>query len=226
MIPLKDENSSDTFPIFTIGLILANVLVFIYQISLVSQHIDLTKIFGLRPALLIREPDTLHYSTILASMFLHAGILHLLGNMWFLWIFGKSVENALGHFRFLLFYFLSGIGASIVYIVMNTHSTIPTIGASGAISGILGAYILLFPSARIVTLIPIFFFFQVIRIPAFFFLGIWFVYQFIGGTSDTLHTGGGVAWFAHVGGFLTGMVLVKIIPKRKRFSNSRQPSYE
>src|SRR5208283_2870980 len=119
-----------------------------------------------------------------------------------------------------------GIGAAIVHIVMNTHSAIPTLGASGAISGILGAYIILFPSARIVTLIPIFFFFQIIRIPAFFFLGFWFIYQFMGGTSEGLNTGGGIAWFAHVGGFITGMVLVKIIPKRRKFSNSRQHSYE
>src|SRR5208283_4674664 len=179
MFPLKDENPSQTFPVFTLGLILVNVLVFIYQIGLLSQHIDLTKVFGLRPALLLHEQDFLHYATILASMFLHAGILHLLGNMWFLWIFGKSVEDALGHFRFLLFYLLSGIGAAVVHVMMNTHSAVPTIGASGAISGILGAYIILFPGARIVTLVPIFFFLQIMRIPAVIFIGIWFLYQFI-----------------------------------------------
>jgi len=217
MIPLKDENFSETFPIFTLGIIIANILVFIWQINLLTQHIDITKVFGMRPALLIREPDSLHYATIMTSMFLHGGFIHLLGNMWFLWIFGNNIEDALGHFRFLLFYFLSGIGAAAVHMLTNSNSFMPTIGASGAISGVMGAYILLFPQARIVTLLPLFFIWQIIRVPAFFFLGFWFVYQFIGGTAEGLNTGGGIAWFAHVGGFLTGMLFIKITPKRRGF---------
>ena len=219
MFPLKDENPSQTFPYFTVSLIGANILVFFVQVYFSIQGMDITRVFGMRPVLIVNEPTGYHFLTILSSMFLHANLLHILGNMWFFWIFGNNVEDALGHFRFLLFYLLSGVGAAIVHIASSPSSYLPTIGASGAISGVLGAYVLLYPRARIVTLIPIFFIFQIIRIPAFFFLGFWFLYQFIGGTATSLHTGGGIAWFAHVGGFISGMVLVKLIPKRKGFRN-------
>jgi membrane associated rhomboid family serine protease len=149
-------------------------------------------------------------------MFLHGGLFHLLGNMWFLWVFGNNIEDAVGHVGFLVFYLLCGILSFLTHIACNSHSYIPTIGASGAISGIMGAYIILYPRARIVTLFPIFIFFQIIRVPAFVFLGLWFVYQFLASSASGSTSGGGVAWSAHIGGFIAGMVLIKLFSGRKQ----------
>ncbi len=153
---------------------------------------------------------------LFSSLFLHGGWLHLIGNMLYLWVFGDNVEDKLGHGRFIFFYLLCGVIASLVHVAMDPHSPIPTIGASGAISGVLGAYLLLFPKARVLTLIPIFIFLQVAELPALIVLGLWFVLQFVNGMMsigmDTAGMGG-VAWWAHIGGFAAGMVLV--LPLRK-----------
>ncbi len=156
-------------------------------------------------------------------MFLHGGWLHVLGNMWFLWIFGKAVEDLLGHVRFLVFYLLCGVAAGLVHVFMTTHfgnTMVPTIGASGAIAGVMGAYLIKFPRARVITLIFVFIFITTVDIPAAFLLIYWFLIQFysgFGSIRDTAESQGGVAWFAHVGGFIAGMALIALMPARQRF---------
>ncbi len=151
--------------------------------------------------------------TIITSMFLHGGVLHVLGNMLYLWIFGDNVEDAMGHVRFLIFYLACGVAAGFAQMAIAPHSAVPQIGASGAIAGVLAAYFMLFPYARVLTLIPIFFFIRLITVPAVFFLGFWFVFQVISG-AGTLGSEGGVAWFAHIGGFIAGGILVFLFRRR------------
>jgi membrane associated rhomboid family serine protease len=221
MIPLKDRNPRKHFPIITILLIIVNILVFLYELSL---GVGLEKFlfhFGVTPdeirqALQADIFRPLVFTTLITSLFLHGGWLHLGGNMLYLWIFGDNVEDKLGHFRFFVFYNLCGIAASALHIYLEPASTVPTIGASGAISGILGAYILLFPRARVLTLVPIFIFIQITELPAYIILGFWFVLQFLNVILSLgyANTGlGGVAWWAHIGGFITGMLFV--FPFRK-----------
>jgi membrane associated rhomboid family serine protease len=158
-------------------------------------------------AILTREPGLLHYAVFpfFTSMFLHGGWLHLLGNMLYLYIFGDNVEDALGHVRYLLFYLACGVAASVTHLALNLDSVVPTVGASGAIAGVLGAYFLLYPKAKVLTLLPIFIFIQIVEIPAFLFLGFWFLLQFISGTvASASQNAGGVAWWAHIGGFAAG----------------------
>ena len=153
------------------------------------------------------------------SMFLHGGWLHLIGNMWYLWIFGDNVEDRLGHFTYLIFYLLCGLGAGIVHTILNYDAVIPSVGASGAIAGVLGAYVISYPFARVLTLVPIFIFVQIIEIPALIVLGLWFVMQFFSGTAalaTSSASDGGVAWWAHVGGFVIGMILVTMFPRKDR----------
>jgi len=226
MIPLNDNVRRQTFWFSTFALILLNTAVFAYELSLGPSINRFIVTFGLIPA---------HYTTaqgaivftgpaaflvpVLTSMFIHGGWLHLLGNMLFLFVFGRSIEDRYGHSQFLLLYFVSGFGAAIVQILFNMGSRIPTIGASGAIAGILGAYLISFPTARITTLIPLLIFFWIIRIPAFLILVYWFVIQFIAGhqmLAIESATKGGVAWWAHVGGFVLGMFLALVMPKRQR----------
>jgi membrane associated rhomboid family serine protease len=155
----------------------------------------------------------------LTSMFLHGGWLHLIGNMWYLWIFGDNVEDRLGHFTYLIFYLLCGLGAGIAQTVLNYDSVIPSLGASGAIAGVLGAYVISYPTARVLTLLPIFIFWPIVEIPAVFFLGFWFIMQFFAGAASltaTAASAGGVAWWAHVGGFIIGMILVTMLSPRNR----------
>lgn len=162
-----------------------------------------------------RDPGEL--LTPLTAMFLHGGWGHLLGNMLYLYIFGNNVEDMLGRGRYLLFYLMCGVLSFFVQVVFQSNSMVPNVGASGAIAGVLGAYFLLFPRARILTLVPLFFFFPVVEIPAFFFLGIWFLIQFLSGAAAIGRTSalmGGVAWWAHIGGFLTGMLLLKLLLPR------------
>jgi rhomboid family protein len=152
-------------------------------------------------------------------MFLHGGWLHLIGNMWYLWIFGDNIEDRLGHFSYLIFYLLCGLGAGVVHTILNYDVRVPSIGASGAIAGVLGAYLVSYPGARILTLIPIFIFMQIIEIPAVIVLGFWFIMQFLSGTASLASAtanAGGVAWWAHVGGFVIGMILVGLFPRRDR----------
>jgi len=214
MIPLKDLNPSRTTPFVNIALIVTNVVVFFYQVSLPLRFQKAFVIVnGTVPA---RIPSFLagHTSAQIAleplftSMFLHGGLMHLLGNMLFLYIFGDNVEDFFGHIGYALFYVVCGIGSGLVHVLFNLHSTVPAIGASGAISGVMGAYILLYPRARILT----FFFVFVLPIPAFFILGFWFVFQFLealGGVGGD--PSGGVAVWAHVGGFLIGMLITVFV---------------
>ncbi len=215
MIPLKDENPSRSFPIVNISIIIINIAVFIYQYIILSDKLrayltfslgcvpyEITHLTDLPPTNIIPPPFT-----ILSSMFIHGGFIHLMSNMLFLWIFGDNVEDKLGHLRYLLFYFLCGIAGSCAHIIVNSNSKLPCIGASGAISGIMGAYMIFFPLAKIKTLIILFIFIQIIEIPAFLMIGYWIFIQIIFGISETGAKGDGIAWFAHIGGFLTGTFL-------------------
>ena len=216
-IPLRDENPSGKFAFVNIGLILANVGVFIYQLSL-SPHVlkSFVTAYATVPALISgylagHGSFAAAFLPLLTSMFLHAGFAHILGNMLFLWIFGDNVEAVFGHFAYLIFYLFCGIGAGLVHIAFNYHSHIPALGASGAISGVLGAYIVLEPRNRILTLIFIF----VVRVPAVIVLGGWFLMQFLMGV-DSLgaSVNGGVAVWAHIGGFLLGVIIAAVFEGR------------
>ncbi len=217
MIPLKDTIPSRTFPFVNYTIILLNLLFFLYQISLGPHLEKFLYAWGVVPAQFFAPLSIghLHLSQrilpLFTSMFLHGGWLHFLGNMLYLYIFGDNVEDRLGHARYLLFYLLCGVLAAAVHLLTNTGSRVPTIGASGAIAGVMGAYFFLFPYARVVTLIIVIFFVDVVEIPAFFFLAFWFILQFLNGTvsfgaQDALS--GGVAWWAHIGGFMSGIVLL------------------
>jgi len=219
MIPLRDENPSDTVPVVTRALIAINCAAFVYEIMLGPGLREFMFEWGLVPARLsqavrLGEESVIGPSlTLLTSVFLHGGWLHLLGNMWYLWIFGDNIEDRLGKPRFLAFYCLSGITAGLIHYVSNPASKLPTVGASGAIAAVLGAYAVTFPKARVITLVPIFLFFQIMALPAMIVLGLWFVYQFLLGTLTLAWgtgTGGGVAWWAHIGGFVFGAVAVKL----------------
>lgn len=212
MIPLRSSERHYTTPTVTLLLILANVLVFLYELSLGNgwrlNHFIAT--YGI-------VPDRFHFSAILTSMFIHGGFLHILGNMWFLWIFGRNIEDLLGHAKYLLFYLACGVAAGLVHVAVNASSPVPTVGASGAIAGVMGGYLIKFPRARIVTLIFIFFFLTTVDIPAAFLLLYWFAIQFFSGVGSVGYSqasSGDVAWFAHIGGFLTGMGLILILPAR------------
>ena len=211
MIPLRDTIPSRTVPFVNYVLIGANVLAFLFELSLGTHLNSFVQVFGVVPgrtvAIVTQEPGLLHYAVFpfFTSMFLHGGWLHLLGNMLYLYIFGDNVEDALGHVRYLLFYLACGVAASLTHLALNLGSDVPTVGASGAIAGVLGAYFLLYPKARVVTLLPIFIFIQIIEVPAFLFLGLWFLLQFISGAAATAsQNAGGVAWWAHIGGFAAG----------------------
>ncbi|MGO9480393.1 MAG: rhomboid family intramembrane serine protease [Candidatus Kryptoniota bacterium] len=222
MIPLKDKNQSYTFPFVNYLLIAANVLVFFYELSLGKQLDGFIIKYGLishRYFYAVAHHTHLmtRYIPFFSSMFLHGGWLHIIGNMWFLFIFGDNVEDRLGHGNYLVFYLLSGLAAAILQLLSSVGSSVPTIGASGAISGVLGAYLVMFPRAKIVTLLPIFFFFGIFDIPAFVFIGFWFLLQFVGGLQTLgVDTTGGIAWWAHVGGFVAGILMVPVF-KKKRF---------
>lgn len=222
MIPLRDTQPSHSPPIVTVILISLNILVFLFQISLDTYERN----FFIASYGII--PDRLHYSSILTSMFLHGGWLHLIGNMWFLWIFGDNVEDILGHGKFAVFYLLCGIAAALVHILLNADSRVPTIGASGAIAGVMGAYLVKFPHSKIVTLVPIFIFLTTVEVPAVFMLIYWFAIQIFSGVGSIGYsnvTKGGVAWFAHIGGFLAGMLLVYLLGSKERFRNRRDYSW-
>ena len=229
MIPLRDIQRSQSIPFVNYLLIAINVVAFLWELGLGK---DLEKAFFLYGLVPLRYSDptlasrfTLLEQAIpfLTSMFLHGGLFHLLGNMWSLFIFGDNVEDRLGHLRYLLFYLTCGLVAGVTHLMTNLRSPIPTIGASGAISGVMGAYFLLFPTARVLTLVPFFFFFQFVELPAFLFLGIWFLIQIL---SAGVSSGGagGVAWWAHIGGFLGGMILVKLFQLIPRIGLDRELS--
>jgi membrane associated rhomboid family serine protease len=216
MLPLKDENPTKHFPFVTIALIAANGYVFLSAITDPAAYDVAINLHGLIPARLVQGPPT-EYLTLFSAMFIHSGWGHLLGNMLYLWIFGNNVEDYLGKTRFALFYLLCGTLASLAHLAVDPYSAIPMVGASGAISGILGAYLLLYPRARVLTLIFLGFYITVIRIPAVVLLTLWIVIQTV--NSLALGAGGGgVAWLAHIAGFAAGMVLIhpckRILGKR------------
>jgi membrane associated rhomboid family serine protease len=231
MIPLRDLNPSRTFPFFTILILVVNVLVFFYELLLQSASARGIEIFyaefGFIPCLitnscptpLVNELAALHdpvspLLSLFTAMFVHGGWLHIAGNMLFFWIFGNNVEDEMGHFRFLIFYFVCGLIAAFAQIAFDPTSTIPSLGASGAIAGVLGAYFVSYPTAPVDTAIFVIFIFFV-RLPAFVVLGMWIVLQFFTGVGELgTHDTGGVATFAHIGGFVAGMVLVFLFRKR------------
>ncbi|MFH1262870.1 MAG: rhomboid family intramembrane serine protease [Pseudomonadota bacterium] len=206
MIPLRDENPTKRFPWITLLLIGVNVGVFLDQGFLGAHRFDwYVEHYGVIPAALIGRNGWHDIPTLFSGMFMHGGFLHLLGNMWFLWIFGDNVEEKLGKTKFLIFYLTVGLLATLAHVAAAPGSKLPLVGASGAIAGVLGAYFLFFPFHRILTLVPIFVFITTIRIPAMVFLGLWFLMQIAYSSF-----GGNVAWWAHIGGFLSGLLLAKL----------------
>ncbi len=221
MIPLHDDNPTGISPLLTIFFITICVLVFFWQMSLDGQaHQAAVFSLGVIPAVLLNKvslPPELALIpaglTVFTSMFMHGGFMHLAGNMLYLWIFGNNVEDAMGHLRFVIFYLLCGIAAVIGQVIQNPASEIPMIGASGAISGVLGAYLLLYPRARVLVLIPLGFYAHMVRLPAGLVLGFWFFIQIISSLAADPDSAG-VAWFAHIGGFIAGMALIPLFKRR------------
>ena len=233
MIPFKDNVPSRTYPLVTILLIGVNLVVFLYELSFPEDQLaGFFELNGLVPSR-IKEIGVQPLSTGLAvtrgtlfSMFLHAGWLHLIGNMWYLWIFGDNIEDRMGHLRFLGFYVLCGIVASLTHFAFHSESSVPAIGASGAVAGVLGAYLISYPFARILTIIPLFIVWPVIQLPAIVVLGFWFAVQLVNGTAGLAGTGAeaaGIAWWSHIGGFLAGLVLIGILarPETRRYKWER-----
>jgi membrane associated rhomboid family serine protease len=223
MIPLRDTQPSHSTPYATGAIILINVFVFLYQVSLDPYSLNW---FISHYAVI---PDRLQYQDLATSMFMHGGWMHLLGNMWFLWIYGDNVEDVLGHGKYILFYLLCGIAAAYIHVITAPYSRVPTLGASGAIAGVMGAYMVKFPHSRIITLIPIFVFFTTVEIPAILMLLYWFAIQIFSGVGSigysNVSRGGGVAWFAHIGGFVAGIILVYVLRTRERFRHRRDLSW-
>jgi rhomboid family protein len=226
-IPLKDLNPRRSYPIVNTTLILVNVAVFIYQYTLPPHAFKMfitanATIPARFPAWLAgHAPFEVAFLPLLTSMFLHSGIAHIAGNMLFLWIFGDNVEDFYGHFTYLFFYLVCGVGSGLLHVLFNMNSTVPALGASGAISGVMGAYLILYPRSRILTLVFIF----LVPIPAVIILGVWFVLQFMSAFESlgSMAPGGGVAWWAHVGGFLLGM-LITMMTRGKQQSARWQAS--
>ncbi len=211
MIPLRDVIPSRTTPYITVTIIVLNAAAWFFELSLPRDVLpDFLRAYGLVPA-------NANVTTLITSMFLHGGWSHVIGNMWYLWIFGDNVEDRLGHGRFIVFYLLCGVAAAIGQIVIDPTSTVPTIGASGAIAGVMGAYFVLFPKSRVLTLIPLIIIWDIIELPAIFLLGFWFLLQLIsvGTISGSANATGGVAFAAHVAGFVTGLVGVFVFRKRE-----------
>ena len=216
MFPLRDTEPSYSKPVVTILLIVVNLLIFLFEFSLDPYYRNLfIATYGM-------IPDEFSFRSLLTSMFLHGGWMHVLGNMWFLWIFGDNVEDTLGHAKYLLFYLLCGAAAGLAQVLVDPSSRVPTVGASGAIAGVMGAYMVKFPHSRIHTLIFIFLFITTVDVPAWLMLIYWFVIQFFNGfgTIGYSHVsqGGGVAYMAHVGGFIAGIVLVLLMAPKPRYT--------
>ena len=215
MIPLRDSVPSSTTPVVTYAIIAINVLVFIQQLALSPEELHhFFAHYGVVPA-------RLQLSDLFTSMFLHGGFMHLIGNLWFLWIYGDNVEDVLGRVKYLAFYLTGGIAGSLLQIAADPNTTIPNIGASGAIAAVMGAYLLKFPHARVLTLIPLFIVFFTRELPAYIILIYWFILQFFSGVGTLAESStgatGGIAFFAHVGGFVMGMLLIKVLPSREAY---------
>jgi len=213
MIPLRALLRRNNPAAMTIAIIVTNVVVFLWELI---QLPDRQSVFVQHYAMV---PDHLRLTSLLTSMFLHAGWVHLIGNMWFLWVFGSHIEDVMGSGRFLLFYLSCGVASAVVQLAMTLHSPVPTLGASGAIAGVMGAFLVLYPRIRVNTLIFIVFFITTVEIPAAFMLIYWFVIQLVSGlfSSGNFNDSGGTAWFAHVGGFLCGLLLIRLFPNTRRY---------
>jgi membrane associated rhomboid family serine protease len=213
MIPLRALLRRNNPATMTVLVIALNVLVFLWQFTLPPYR---ENVFVLHYAMV---PDHLRLTSLVTSMFLHAGWVHLIGNMWFLWVFGSHIEDVMGGPRFLLFYLTCGVTSAVVQLAMTLHSPVPTLGASGAIAGVMGAFLVLYPRVRVTTLIFIVFFVTTVEIPAAFMLIYWFVIQLVSGlfSSGAFSDSGGTAWFAHVGGFLAGLFLIRLFPNTRRY---------
>jgi membrane associated rhomboid family serine protease len=242
VIPYKDENPAELTPLVTVGIIGVNVLAWVLVQGAGGNDEALAASvcqLGLIPGELLRTvpPGTAvpigaglhcvlsaapHWSTVLTSMFMHGGWIHLLGNMWFLWIFGNNIEDSMGHARFAVFYLVCGVIAALTQVLVDPHSAVPMVGASGAISGVMGAYVLLFPRVRVHTLVWLGFFVTTVTLPAYLMLGYWFVYQVLLGTVGVLaQVEGGTAFWAHIGGFLAGMALIKLFATQEYLERHR-----
>ena len=227
MIPLKDDNPTYTVPFMTVGIIVINILVFLYELSLGGLLLNGQEAqrfiwaMGIIPYELTRFGDAMSptpipfYLTPFTAMFIHGGLLHVGGNMLYLWIFGNNIEDALGHLHFLFFYILCGLIATLTHVISSPSSPIPMVGASGAIAGVLGAYFMQFPAARVHVLIPFFFIFRIMHIPAMVVLGFWFLMQILNASATSGGAHSGVAWFAHIGGFIVGYILMRRYQKRR-----------
>ncbi len=230
MIPLRDENPSDTTPFVTIVIVALNCLVFFYEAAL--DHVDLEafmQVFALTPTDLLNDPSPITLASVFTSMFVHAGWMHLIGNMWMLWIFGDNIEHHLGHWKYLSFYLVCGVISGLSQVAASPDSSIPQVGASGAIAGVLGGYIILYPHAKVLTLVPILFIIRFIHVPALVYLAIWIGTQFLQGflsLGAQTDESGGVAWWAHIGGFIAGIVLIKLLPGGPRRSGREPDPYE
>ncbi len=231
MIPLRDTIPVRRFPVVNTALIALNVLVFLFESILSTDQLDrFIWQWGLVPARLWTGGGVVAWLALFTSMFMHGGWMHLISNMFALYIFGDNVEDRLGPARYILFYLCSGLAASAVHLVAYSGSSLPTVGASGAIAGVLGAYLVLYPRARVVTLVPIFYFIRIIEIPALIYLGFWFISQLFNGffalaTTDVL-TSGGVAWWAHIGGFVFGVVVIRMIAPRISYTFYYDDDYD
>lgn len=220
MIPYKDDNPARTFPFITILIIVSNILIFLLEITSPQGMERTVYAYGAIPQniLTFEKTQPIHpVLTVFTSMFMHGGLFHLGGNMLYLWIFGNNIEDKLGHLRFIFFYIFCGINAAYSHAFLDPNSLTPMIGASGAISGVLGAYLLLFPGAGVYTVVFLGFFVQIFKIPALIVIGFWAIVQLINGLLSTgLVKQGGVAWFAHIGGFLSGLITIRLwLPKRR-----------
>ena len=232
MIPLRDTTKSARFPFVNLTLIALNILVFLFEISLGDKMNAFIYHFGLIPADVFSTSAGIglaeRITPFFSSMFIHGGWLHIIGNVLFLYIFGDNVESLMCHFKYLLFYLICGFLAALFHIISNVGSPVPMVGASGAISGVLGAYITFYPKSRILTLVPIFFFIQLIHIPAAVFIFVWFIIQFISGvgTLGAASESGGVAFWAHIGGFVAGLILARFFDDKKfRVAEERRTYY-
>jgi membrane associated rhomboid family serine protease len=229
MIPIRDTIRARRFPIVNTLLIVLNVLVFFFEVSLGSRTLNrLILTFGLVPVRFWAGTGLSRWLPIFTSMFLHGSWLHVISNMLALYIFGDNVEDRMGPLRYLVFYLLGGTLAALAHLWAYPTSRLPTIGASGAIAAVLGAYLVLYPRARVITLVPLLLFFPIIEIPAIVYLGFWFLVQLFSGTSAmaaNAFQGGGVAWWAHIGGFLAGMLLVWLFASRRQRRYYRDEYY-
>lgn len=228
MIPIRDDQPRFSVPYITYFLIALNLVIYFLEWSMGPRNERaLVYQLGMIPERIVALVGGAHqvepveaFLPVFTSMFLHGSWLHVIGNMWFLWIFGDNIEDHVGHLKYLVFYVLSGIGAAAAHVLLNPNSRVPTVGASGAIAGVLGAYFLLYPKARVLTLVPLIIFFTFWWLPAWIFLGYWFLLQFLAGAASAVdvasRNSGGIAFWAHVGGFVAGVVLIKLLPERRQ----------